>query len=109
MQPSRRKMLVIRRVSGHSMGPALPSETLVWATGWYRQPRVGNIVIFLHEGREKIKLVAKIKDERLYVLGSQPEASSDSRQFGWIESTSVIAKVLWPRTPKYRADQGKET
>lgn len=37
-------------------------------------------------------------------LGDHPSASSDSREFGWIDRASVQAKVFWPHAPKNRAE-----
>lgn len=66
---------------------------------------MGNIIIFEHEGKEKIKRISEIKDGKLFVLGDHSEASTDSRSFGWIETDAVIAKLLWPRAPKDLAEE----
>jgi nickel-type superoxide dismutase maturation protease len=97
-------MVVIRRVKGHSMMPVLPPETLVLATGWFRRIKPGSVVIFLHEGKEKIKRVEQVEDNRLFVVGDHPTASTDSREIGWIARAAVIAKVFWPHAPKHRAE-----
>lgn len=94
------------------MMPVLPPKTYVWATAWFKKLVPGDTIIFLHEGKEKIKRISEIKDNELYVLGDHPEASKDSRHFGWISSDIVIAKLFWPHAPKSRAENvdasGKE-
>jgi phage repressor protein C with HTH and peptisase S24 domain len=59
--------------------------------------RIGDVVMFEHDGLEKIKRVARLDGARLYVLGDNPAASKDSRQFGWIGTESVRGKVIWPK------------
>jgi signal peptidase I len=99
--------IIIRRVSGHSMMPVLPPGTYVWGKRRYKKLQVGDTVIFEHQGKEKIKRISQIKDNELYVLGDHPEASTDSRQFGWIDEKFVIAKVIWPHSPINRAENYK--
>lgn len=96
--------LVLRRIRGHSMMPVLPPETLVFGWGWFRRLRVGDVVIFCHAGKEKIKRIDRIEPQGLYLLGDHAEASSDSRDFGWLDQGVVMAKVFWPRAPKHRAE-----
>jgi nickel-type superoxide dismutase maturation protease len=80
------------------MVPSLRPGTLVMATGLYQTLRVGDIVVIRHEGLEKVKRLAQIDNDRIYVLGDNPSASTDSRQFGWLPIEVITAKVIWPRT-----------
>lgn len=96
---------ILRRVHGHSMMPVLPPKTLVWGFRWFNRLKVGNIIIFKHAGKEKIKRISKIEDDKLFVLGDHSEASTDSRSYGWIMTEDVIAKVIWPHAPKDRAEE----
>jgi len=99
--------LFIRVISGHSMVPVLPPGTYVWATTWYKQLRVGDVVVFFHNGKEKIKRISDIRDNELYVLGDHTESSTDSRHFGWIPKDSVRGKVIWPHAQKVQAQSPK--
>ncbi len=91
------KPIVIRRVKGHSMVPVLPPDTLVVGMGWTSSYRAGDIVIFEHDGKEKIKRIGEVLgDGSFYVVGEHPETSTDSRQFGAIDPRTVIARVIWP-------------
>lgn len=96
--------IVVRKVHGHSMMPVLPPGTYIWATGWFKNLKIGDIVMFFHDDKEKIKRIDEIKGDELFVTGDHAEASTDSRQFGWITQDKVIAKLFWPHAPKSRAE-----
>ncbi|MBA3758019.1 hypothetical protein H0X10_00075 [Candidatus Saccharibacteria bacterium] len=96
--------IILRKIHGHSMMPVLPPGTYVWGTRAFKKLTIGDTIIFFHEGKEKIKRISEVKNTKLFVLGDHAEASTDSRTFGWIEQSTVIAKLIWPHAPKSRAE-----
>lgn len=80
------------------MVPVLPPETTVVGLAYFRSIMPGDVVVVGHEGREKIKRVDQVKDEKIYLLGDHPETSTDSRHFGWVPMEMVIARIIWPKT-----------
>lgn len=95
----RKRLLQLRSVRGSSMLPTLTDGQLVlFVSG--RAPRVGEIVMVRHAGVEKIKRVARIDGGRVWLLGDNPSASTDSRTFGWLGLEAVRGVLLWPRLPK---------
>jgi len=78
------------------MLPALPPGKIVIGAVRFGSLQEGDVVIVLHDGLEKIKRIAKIRGDQLFVLGDNPEKSTDSRSFGWLSVTVVRAKVIWP-------------
>lgn len=96
--------LLVRQIAGHGMMPVLPPGTYVFGWRWYVRLKPGSIVVFIHNGKEKIKRIEKIQNNTMYVVGDHPETSTDSRQFGWLPLDSVRAKVIWPHAPKTRAE-----
>ncbi len=87
--------LLIRRVKGKSMEPYLRDRSLILATNLLRV-RAGSVVIFKHQGLFKIKQVSMIKEDRIFVIGINRAESTDSRDFGWINSKSILATVFYP-------------
>jgi nickel-type superoxide dismutase maturation protease len=87
---------MIRRVSGNSMLPTLRPGRIVIGMASYRSLKPGDLVVIYHDGLDKIKRVQAVKDSRLFVVGDNPHNSMDSRTFGWLPSSVVLAKVVWP-------------
>lgn len=81
------------------MAPRLNSGKLVLATPLLKRLKPGQVVILEHHGKEKIKRIERIDHDtgKLYVIGDNLTASSDSRHFGWIGHKSVRGRVFWPR------------
>jgi len=55
------------------------------------------VVIVSHNGLEKIKRIERQQGDLIYLLGDNAGASTDSRQFGWVQAKTIIAKVVWPK------------
>ncbi len=89
--------IVVRRVTGASMVPALWPGSLVIGWRWWRRLDPGSLVIVNHNGREKIKRIKTIEAGRVYVLGDNQAESTDSRHFGWLTLHDVSAKILLPK------------
>jgi phage repressor protein C with HTH and peptisase S24 domain len=79
------------------MLPALRPGILILGYGRYRELRRGDIIVLRHGGLEKIKRIAQINGDRLFVRGDNDVHSVDSRSFGWLHTSVVVAKVIWPR------------
>lgn len=60
----------------------------------FSRPRVGDVVIVRHRRTEIIKRVSQMQDDQVYLLGDNPEESTDSRQFGWLPVNAIIAVVI---------------
>jgi phage repressor protein C with HTH and peptisase S24 domain len=76
------------------MSPTLWPGQLVVGVTFFRSLTPGNIVIVEHEGLEKIKRIKSIQESKLFVEGDNKDFSTDSRHFGLINRTQVLAKVL---------------
>ena len=90
--------IIIRRVAGQSMSPSLPGGKIIVARTLFCSMKPSDVVIVFHGGLEKIKRVSKIDGKNIYILGDNPSSSTDSRDFGWISSDKVKAKLLWPNS-----------
>lgn len=95
LKPKKLRFLILRRVVGNSMSPTLTHGQLILASGLIK-PKLNSLVLVSHSGLEKVKRLKKMDKNRVYILGDNPAASSDSKDFGWIPASSIIASVIWP-------------
>lgn len=79
------------------MVPVLPPGTRVIGWAWTTSFHGGDVVIFEHEGKEMMRRIKEVLgDGSLYLVGEHPETSQDSRHFGAIDPSHILAKVIWP-------------
>jgi nickel-type superoxide dismutase maturation protease len=90
----------LRRVVGKSMSPKLEPGQLLIATPLILHVRPGEVVIVEHEGKQKVKRVERVTENKVFVVGDNLAASTDSRHFGWLSFDAVVAKVFWPKLAK---------
>jgi nickel-type superoxide dismutase maturation protease len=88
------------RVEGESMAPALSPGERVFvnrAVYWFSRPRPGDRVV-VRDPRQPDRLLLKRIDRPdgsggWLVLGDNPHASTDSRQFGPVGRELILGKV----------------
>lgn len=90
----------MRRVVGTSMYPKLRPGQVLFATPVFRRIVPGQVVIFDHAGRQKVKRVEEVKNNQVFVIGDNLNASTDSRHFGWLPEDRIVARVFWPKLAK---------
>jgi nickel-type superoxide dismutase maturation protease len=88
------------RVEGDSMSPTLPVGALVAVSPVEGDVPVGAVVVVRRpDGTEHLKRVAFHGDDGYVVLGDNPAASTDSRQYGPVKPEDVVAIArfcYWP-------------
>ena len=97
------------RISGQSMEPTLKSEQRalfikqspgrgllrIFGDRW-----LGKIVLIQRINQSgakdfyQVKRITEIKDGKFYVSGDNAEASTDSREFGWLTAEEIAGKLL---------------
>jgi nickel-type superoxide dismutase maturation protease len=89
------------RVAGRSMWPLLePGEEVFIDPNAYRRrsPQPGEIVTLFHPQRGDLKIIKRVvcvdAEGRCFVCGDNPLESTDSRQFGWVDSDRLIGRVV---------------
>lgn len=85
-------MILIRRVRGASMTPALhPGDIVI---GLRAKPRLGSLVIARYGGREIIKRVERIEDDAYYLVGDNRQESTDSRHYGKMKRSAILGTIM---------------
>lgn len=95
MKPVGTKKLKIcfRRVVGNSMQPSLKQGNIVLGIS-KKIYKVGDIVLVKVSGKEVIKRIIFIKDNTYDIRGDNASSSTDSRNYGFIDSNQILAKVI---------------
>ena len=108
-----RFVLIIGYVPSASMEPTLKEKSYILGVRIHGDLKVGDIIIFEHEGSTMVKRIAAVGGEtieadgkiytvpkgRLFVLGDNRRFSKDSRSIGTISMDQVIGKaniLYWP-------------
>jgi len=79
------------------MMPTLQNGQLIIAVGIFQRLVPGNVLIIRHNNIEKIKRLKVINQQDIYLEGDNLAESIDSRNFGWLNISQVVGKVIWPR------------
>ena len=86
-------------VEGLSMVPAYaPGERVIVKYG--ASYEVGDVVLVDFKDRIDIKRVKEISGDQVFIEGDNTAVSVDSRQYGAVKNTRVIAKVIY-RLPRW--------
>lgn len=87
----------IFRVQDKSMEPILHENDYIIVSSFFGKLRVGDLIVLLHPKLQVkiIKKIAKIKENTIFVVGTNEALSDDSRSFGYIDAKNVVGKVLF--------------
>lgn len=97
----------IYTVPSQSMSPSIEKNDMIIVDTWAyldSPPQTGDIVVFNKSDISEhvfVKRIDQVRQKRaslqLFLLGDNPNQSSDSRQFGWLDASFIKGKVtgLW--------------
>lgn len=80
------------------MLPTLKTGQDILCFNWayiFSRPKIGDIVVIRHQGKEMIKRIQKYDDRQVFVTGDNKKESTDSRNFGLIDKSNIIGKVIF--------------
>lgn len=95
-KPKKPRLFLLRRVMGDSMVPTLVPGMVVLGLR-PRRIKPGDVVVVRHDNLDKIKRVKEVQRDKIFLTGDNFLHSTDSRDFGWLDSSLVLARVAWPR------------
>lgn len=79
---------------GESMEPSFHAEDRVLVNAW-NTGVPGDTVVCRAEGQILLKKIAHKEGSRFFVVGENQTASTDSRDFGCIERSAILGKVVF--------------
>ena len=80
------------------MLPTLPSGSwVIFSTS--KAPRLGDIVIARVDGREVVKRLSKIRGRLVWLIGDNSSASTDSRDYGFINKSAILGAMKFKVIP----------
>jgi len=59
-----------------------------------RLPRAGQMALADIEGRQVVKRVEKIERGRYYLVGDNPDESTDSRHYGAVKKSAILGTIM---------------
>ena len=90
------KLLPIQRftIYENSMLPTLAPGDDILVFHWSRGG-VGDIIVAQHRDKIIIKRINSIENGQYFLIGDNPNESTDSRRFGPISQKDIIGKVIY--------------
>ncbi|MBI2019475.1 S26 family signal peptidase [Candidatus Daviesbacteria bacterium] len=67
--------------------------TFNWAH-FFSRPKIGDIVVIKVKGKEIVKRIQKLCKDGYFVQGDNAPESTDSRDFGPIDKSKIVGKVI---------------
>ncbi len=100
------------RIRGGSMRPTLsPGDQILVDPLAYTQtgPKEGDIVVTRHLYRTDVWMVKRVvgvlEDGRFFLVGDNPDESTDSRFFGTVPRSLILGRVVF-RLPRFPLSRG---
>lgn len=76
------------------MYPSLTQNQKVIGMHWLKKLQINDLIVLEIKNKLMIKRIKKINNNELWIEGDNKNESTDSRSFGWIKKSQVVAKVM---------------
>ena len=77
------------------MEPSLYAGSLLLISRKYKL-KFNDVVVLKVNNIEILKRINKIKNNNIFIIGDNPQYSTDSNDFGWIDNKCIQGKIIWP-------------
>ena len=91
-------LLAFLKIEGHSMLPFLKPHDIILASSipyFFSNPKVGDVVVARVNGKNFVKRIRAIVQEKYYLGGDNKNDSMDSRNFGPVVKKNIVGKVIF--------------
>ncbi len=82
------------------MLPTFKEGNEVLTFNWFINLKVGDLVVAKLGGKDIVKRVHKISGRKIYILGDNKNNSTDSQDFGWVDKSAIMGRVIYYGTQK---------
>lgn len=94
-------MIFLRRVTGESMWPTYRNGQIVLVR-YTLNYKIGDVVVAIMNRREVVKRIVYMDGNKVFLVGDNTQASTDSRTHGWILDRDIVGRVVGSRRRWYR-------
>ena len=91
-------LLAFLKIEGHSMSPFLQSQDIILASSipyFFSNPKMEDVVVARVNGKNFVKRIHSIVQEKYYLEGDNKTDSMDSRSFGPVFKKNIVGKVIF--------------
>ena len=81
-------------IEGSSMAPNFAEGERVFVSS-FSEVIEGDVAVFQQDSLKIMKRVHEVNGDKFFVLGDNPNESTDSRTLGWLGKKQLLGKVLF--------------
>ena len=91
-------LLAFLRIEGHSMSPFLKPQDIIFTSSipyFFSNPKERDVVVARVNGKNFVKRIHSVSQDKYYLEGDNKNDSRDSRSFGPVFKKNIVGKVIF--------------